>query len=98
MKIIATTSINVNSGVGIHLSSNIFDENMDFLNLSNYFDGEALELKKSDEVYPVTLAMEWPRLTRLLILSCLAVIGSVGNIFMISSVMVEDHLKKAGSY
>lgn len=70
---------------------------MDFLNLSTLFDGEALELKRTDEVYPVTLAIEWPRLTRLLILSCLAVIGSVGNIFMISSVMVEDHLKKAGN-
>jgi Na+/melibiose symporter-like transporter len=49
-----------------------------------------------DSVSPVTLSTEWSRLTRLIFLTILSVIGSIGNIFMISSVMVEDHLKKAG--
>lgn len=31
-------------------------------------------------------------------LACLSVIGSIGNVFMISSVMIEDHLKKAGKH
>jgi hypothetical protein len=45
---------------------------------------------------PVTLSTEWSRLTRLIFLTILSVLGSIGNIFMISSVMIEDHLKKAG--
>lgn len=45
---------------------------------------------------PVTLATDWPRMARLLVLACLSIIGSIGNVFMISSVMIEDHLKKAG--
>jgi hypothetical protein len=49
-----------------------------------------------ESVSPVTLSTEWSRLTRLIFLTILSVIGSIGNIFMISSVMVEDHLKKAG--
>lgn len=49
-----------------------------------------------ENVSPVTLSSEWPRLSRLIFLTILSVIGSIGNIFMISSVMVEDHLKKAG--
>lgn len=51
---------------------------------------------KLDDVSPVTLSSEWSRMARLLLISFLAVIGSVGNVFMISSVMIEDHLKKAG--
>lgn len=49
-----------------------------------------------ESVSPVTLSSEWSRLVRIIFLTLLSVIGSVGNIFMISSVMVEDHLKKAG--
>ncbi|XP_049546047.1 melatonin receptor type 1B-like [Anopheles darlingi] len=49
------------------------------------------------DVSPVTLSTEWPRLARLLLLACLSVVGSIGNVFMISSVMIEDHLKKAGN-
>lgn len=45
---------------------------------------------------PVTLSTEWPSMAKLLVLACLSVIGSIGNVFMISSVMIEDHLKKAG--
>lgn len=52
--------------------------------------------KHQEDVSPVTLSTEWPRLARLLLLASLSVIGSVGNVFMISSVMIEDHLKKAG--
>lgn len=51
-----------------------------------------------DDVRPVTLSAEWSRLARLLLIACLAVIGSIGNVFMISSVMIEDHLKKAGKF
>lgn len=47
---------------------------------------------------PVTLSTEWSSMARLLVLACLAVVGSIGNVFMISSVMIEDHLKKAGEY
>lgn len=49
-----------------------------------------------ENVSPVLLSSEWSRLARLIFLTILSVIGSVGNIFMISSVMIEDHLKKAG--
>lgn len=45
---------------------------------------------------PVTLSTEWSSMARLLVLACLSVVGSIGNVFMISSVMIEDHLKKAG--
>lgn len=48
------------------------------------------------EVSPVTLSSDWPRVARLLLLASLAVVGSVGNVFMISAVMVEDHLRKRG--
>lgn len=51
----------------------------------------------SQDVSPVTLSEEWPRLARLLLLTILSVIGSVGNVFLISSVMIEDNLKKAGA-
>jgi hypothetical protein len=50
-----------------------------------------------DSFSPVTLSADWSRVARLLLIASLAVIGSVGNIFMISSVMIEDHLKKRGT-
>ena len=50
-----------------------------------------------EEISPVTLNQTWSPLTRLIFLTILSVIGSVGNVFMISSVMIEDHLKKAGN-
>lgn len=53
---------------------------------------------KNNEFSPVTLAAEWSRMARLLVLACLSVLGSIGNVFMISSVMIEDHLKKAGEH
>lgn len=53
---------------------------------------------KNNEFSPVTLAADWSRMGKLLVLAGLSVIGSIGNVFMISSVMIEDHLKKAGEY
>lgn len=55
-------------------------------------------LVDSDAVSPVTLSMEWSRVARLLIMLGLSVIGSIGNVYMISSVMIEDHLNKRGEY
>jgi len=55
-------------------------------------------LVDSDAVSPVTLSMEWSRVARLLIMIGLSVIGSIGNVYMISSVMIEDHLNKRGEY
>lgn len=55
-------------------------------------------LVDSDVVSPVTLSMEWSRVARLLIMIGLSVIGSIGNVYMISSVMIEDHLNKRGEY
>lgn len=55
-------------------------------------------VKTVGDVSPVTLSSEWSRMARLLLISCLSVVGSIGNVFMISSVMIEDHLKKAGKY
>ena len=46
---------------------------------------------------PVTLSPEWSRMSRLLLLSALCVFGSVGNVFMISSVVIEDYLKRPGN-
>lgn len=56
----------------------------------------ANKYNKVDNFSPITLSPYWSRLARLLLISLLSVIGSVGNVFMISSVMIEDHLKKAG--
>ena len=47
-------------------------------------------------VSPVTLSSDWSRVVRLLLIASLAVIGSLGNVYMISAVMIEDHLKKRG--
>lgn len=49
-------------------------------------------------VSPVTLQQvsDWSRVARLLLVVGLAVVGSVGNVYMISAVMIEDHLKKRG--
>ena len=79
-------------------------------NISNHQDSDTMSLiieplalvskhgkLHHHSTHPVTLSTEWSRLARLIFLTILSVIGSVGNIFMISSVMVEDHLKKAGN-
>lgn len=47
---------------------------------------------------PVLLSNEWRPLSRLVFLSIMSLIGTAGNIFMISSVMVEEQLKKAGEH
>ncbi|XP_015116055.1 melatonin receptor type 1A [Diachasma alloeum] len=54
-------------------------------------------LSDDSDVSPVTLSADWSRVAKLLLLASLAVVGSVGNVFMISAVMVEDHLKKRGN-
>ncbi|XP_031772422.1 uncharacterized protein LOC116414379 [Apis florea] len=46
------------------------------------------------DISPVTLSSAWSRVARLLLLASMAVGGSVGNVFMISAVVVEDQLKK----
>lgn len=48
-------------------------------------------------ISPVTLSEEWPRLGRLLLLVTLAVLGCVGNVFLISAIIIEDFLKKLGN-
>ncbi|CAB0013253.1 unnamed protein product, partial [Nesidiocoris tenuis] len=45
-----------------------------------------------EEVSPVTLSNDWSRVARLLTVAGLAVVGSLGNVYMISAVMIEDHL------
>lgn len=49
------------------------------------------------DISPVTLSSAWSRVARLLLLASLAVGGSVGNVFMISAVVVEDQLNKRGT-
>ena len=49
-----------------------------------------------ESVSPVTLSSDWSRLARLIFLASLAAVGSVGNVFMISAVMIEDYLRKRG--
>ncbi|EZA55529.1 hypothetical protein DMN91_008935 [Ooceraea biroi] len=49
------------------------------------------------DVSPVTLSSDWPRVGRLSLLIVLASLGSLGNIFMISAVVVEDQLSKRGN-
>ncbi|CAH1170040.1 unnamed protein product [Phaedon cochleariae] len=51
----------------------------------------------TDSVSPVTLSDHWSRLARLILLASLATLGSVGNVFMISAVMIEDYLRKRGN-
>ncbi|XP_017780856.1 PREDICTED: melatonin receptor type 1B-A-like [Nicrophorus vespilloides] len=48
-------------------------------------------------VSPVTLSSDWSRVARLLLLSSMSAIGSIGNVFMISAVMIEDYLRKRGN-
>ncbi|XP_025836566.1 melatonin receptor type 1B-B [Agrilus planipennis] len=56
-----------------------------------------LTLSVGEQVSPVTLTAEWPRIVRLLLLASLAAIGSIGNVFMISAVMIDDYLRKRGN-
>lgn len=51
-----------------------------------------------ESVSPVTLSADWSRVARLLLLASLAAIGSIGNVFMISAVMIEDYLRKRGEF
>lgn len=79
--------------------SSIFDATLTEIVTVN----SGMSLDKSRSVFdndpgvsPVTLSEDWSRVARLLLLASLAVVGSIGNVFMISAIMVEDHLKKRG--
>lgn len=50
----------------------------------------------AESVSPVTLSADWSRVARLLLLASLSTVGSIGNVFMISAVMIEDYLRKRG--
>lgn len=50
----------------------------------------------TESISPVTLSSDWSRVAKLLLLTALSVTGNVGNVFMISAIMIEDHLKKRG--
>ncbi|KAG5306234.1 RYAR protein, partial [Acromyrmex insinuator] len=56
-----------------------------------------INMNSDSDVSPVTLSSAWSRVARLLLLASLAVGGSVGNVFMISAVVVEDQLNKRGN-
>lgn len=64
--------------------------------VNRQLEESAGSMDDSLNISPVTLSSDWSRVVRLLMLASLAVIGSVGNVFMISAIMVEDHLKKRG--
>ncbi|KAJ1523704.1 hypothetical protein ONE63_001538 [Megalurothrips usitatus] len=50
-----------------------------------------------EDVSPVTLDAGWSKVARLLVLAALAVVGSIGNVFLISSILIEDYLKQRGN-
>ena len=60
------------------------------------FGSLTLTSSTTESISPVTLNSDWSRVAKLLLLTALSVTGSVGNVFMISSVMIEDNLKKRG--
>lgn len=83
--------------------SSIFDVTNSLQEMIKVNSGMSLDKTRSlfdndPDVSPVTLSEDWSRVARLLLLASLAVVGSVGNVFMISAVMVEDHLRKIGQY
>ncbi|KAF5300977.1 hypothetical protein FQR65_LT09021 [Abscondita terminalis] len=51
----------------------------------------------AENVSPVTLSGDWSRVARLLTLASLSAVGSIGNVFMISAVMIDDYLRKRGN-
>ncbi|EEB18073.1 G-protein coupled octopamine receptor, putative [Pediculus humanus corporis] len=61
------------------------------------FGSLTLTSSTTESISPVTLNSDWSRVAKLLLLTALSVTGSVGNVFMISSVMIEDNLKKRGN-
>ncbi|XP_043478166.1 adenosine receptor A1-like [Leptopilina heterotoma] len=81
--------------------SSIFDVTSSLQEMIKVNSGMSLDkaslFNNDPDVSPVTLSEDWSRVARLLLLASLAVVGSVGNVFMISAVMVEDHLRKIGN-
>ncbi|XP_045463322.1 melatonin receptor type 1B-like isoform X2 [Harmonia axyridis] len=55
------------------------------------------DIPDNEFMSPVTLSDDWSRMARLMVLVCLASVGSVGNVFMISAVMIDDYLRKKGN-
>ena len=39
----------------------------------------------------------WNRVVKLLVISIIATVASTGNVFVISAVLMDDHLKKRGT-
>lgn len=62
----------------------------------NFVKFNSTDVPDSEYMSPVTLSDDWSRLARLIVLVCLSSIGSVGNVFMISAVMIDDYLRKRG--
>lgn len=93
MSIIAPTSMPITSTT---LTMPFFVTSMSHRTLHSLSKASSSTKHVIKDFSPVTLSTEWSRMARLLVLACLSVIGSIGNVFMISSVMIEDHLKKAG--
>ncbi|VEN41134.1 unnamed protein product [Callosobruchus maculatus] len=54
-------------------------------------------LSTVESVSPVTLNDHWSRLARFILLASLSAVGSVGNVFMISAVVIDDYLRKRGN-
>lgn len=50
----------------------------------------------AENVSLVTISSDLSRVGRLLMMSGLSVLGSIGNVYMISAVIVEEHLSKRG--
>lgn len=91
----ATTTASLRGSITTTTLGDVFTE------LSSLEDLQSSGMSLNDgslNVSPVTLSSDWSRVVRLLMLASLAVIGSVGNVFMISAIMVEDHLKKRGPF
>lgn len=51
-----------------------------------------------ENVSPVTISPEWSRVGRLLMMSGLSLLGGIGNVYMISAVIVEEHLSRRGNF
>lgn len=61
-------------------------------------DGDALSLSLMQASHQGNGANDEPlnRVVKLLAISAIALVASVGNIFIISTILMEDHLKKRG--
>ncbi|KAL2720099.1 histamine H2 receptor-like [Vespula squamosa] len=72
--------------------------------LSEYVDlKEDIRMDKTEDIVKyevsseVILSSSWSRLLQLAVLAFLAIFGSIGNVFMISALVIEEKLKKIGN-